>query len=149
MSTPKPESPAVHVALRYLYRDAGNYKQQGRVVVRATDLAGAGAAPLSDSDLRAAEQAIRAACDSGEFFLPEQIGLPTLHFEGARTGDDHDFHEILGLDLCVHGADGPLGAGCVASSTSDSDTPAPATLAELVAAFQAAARSGWRLRSWH
>lgn len=46
------------------------------------------------------EASMRAACDSGEYFVAEQIGVPVLYAElyalsGGPTIDDVAFHEFL------------------------------------------------------
>lgn len=73
----------------YMYRDAGNFKTAGRLL-------------LSGQDPRA-EDAIRQCLDWGDQFVAEQIGVPPLcaeHWEavGEEPSDlDHAFHEFLGL----------------------------------------------------
>jgi hypothetical protein len=70
----------------YLYRDASNYKAYGGVLLRGM---------LSDSDV----QRIRAHLQDEEFFIAEQIGLPTLYeqleeYSDGPTGDDHVWHSF-------------------------------------------------------
>lgn len=73
----------------YMYRDAGNFKTAGWLL-------------LSGQDPRA-EDAIRQCLDWGDQFVAEQIGVPPLcaeHWEavGEEPSDlDHAFHEFLGL----------------------------------------------------
>lgn len=48
------------------------------------------------------EDVLRAACDSREYFVAEQVGVPVLYAElyalsGGPTIDDVAFHEFLGL----------------------------------------------------
>lgn len=71
----------------YLYRDAGNYKAFGQVMLTGVH---------TEEDI----QAIRDACESGEYFIAEQIHIPALYGElyeygGGPTVDDHVFHEAL------------------------------------------------------
>ena len=73
----------------YQYGDADNISKPGRLL-----LAGA-----YDS---AIEELMRMACDSREYFVAEQIGVPVLYAElyalsGGPTIDDVAFHEFLGL----------------------------------------------------
>jgi len=73
----------------YMYRDGGNFKTSGRVL-------------LSGQDPQA-EEVIRRCLDWGDQFVAEQIGVPALcakHWEAVGEGPselDHAFHEFLGL----------------------------------------------------
>lgn len=73
----------------YMYRDAGNFKTTGRLLLSG-----------QDAD---AERAIRACLESAEQFVAEQIGVPALceeHWEsvGEDPSDlDHAYHEFIGL----------------------------------------------------
>ena len=78
----------------YQYRDAGNWK-----TFRSLLLSGCPDLP-TDAD------AIRRTLDSGDLFVPEQVGIPVLqqihlteheveNFEGDDL--DHAFHEFVGL----------------------------------------------------
>lgn len=73
----------------YMYRDAGNFKTHGQLL-----LAGA-----SDE----AEAAIRGCLEWGDEFVAEQVRVPSLcgeHWEAAGEGPselDHAFHEFVGL----------------------------------------------------
>lgn len=73
----------------YLYRDAGNYKVPGLLLLLGTFTA-------------AHDAAIRSACDGGELFVSEQVCISTLYAElyiysNGPTIDDHGFHEFHGL----------------------------------------------------
>ncbi|MBJ6979449.1 hypothetical protein [Luteimonas sp. MC1895] len=73
----------------YVYRDAGNFKTSGRLL-------------LSGQDTNA-EAAIRGCLEWSDQFVAEQIGVPALcneHWEsvGEDLSDlDHAFHEFVGL----------------------------------------------------
>ena len=73
----------------YVYRDAGNFKTAGRLL-------------LSGQDAHA-EGVIRRCLEWADQFVAEQIGVPALceaHWEsvGEDPSDlDHAFHEFLGL----------------------------------------------------
>lgn len=73
----------------YMYRDAGNFKTTGRLLLSGQD--------------GHAEVAIRACLDWADQFVAEQVGVPALckeHWEsvGEDPSDlDHAFHEFLGL----------------------------------------------------
>lgn len=73
----------------YLYRDSGNYKVWGKILLT-------GACSKCD------EAAIRECLDAGEYFVAEQVGVPALFAElwslsGGRTSEDHAFHEFSQL----------------------------------------------------
>lgn len=77
-----------HMVFEYLYRDAGNYKAWGEL--------------LLEGDLCEAEIArMTARFDSGEFFIAEQIGIPTLYelfwqqCQGSPSAEyDHVWHQF-------------------------------------------------------
>lgn len=75
----------------YQYRDASNYKARGQVLLHGR---------AKDADLKA----LRAKLESGEFFIPEQVGIqplqPQLWAACACAPDvdlDHCWHEFEGL----------------------------------------------------
>lgn len=76
-------------AFEYLYRDAGNFKAYGTV--------------LLDGVITAAnEQLVRSRLDGGEFFIAEQLGVPSLfeqlyNWSGGPTQSDHCWHEFGGF----------------------------------------------------
>ncbi len=77
----------------YQYGDADNVSKPGQLLLRGK----------CGSDL---EGLLRAACESGEFFVAEQIDVPVLYAElyalsGGPTIDDVAFHEFLGLRLAT------------------------------------------------
>lgn len=82
-------SSAAWTAFDYLYRDAGNYKTTGMLLLRGRD--------------PRAEPLIRGALEWGDQFVAEQVGIPTLcarHFADVGEGPtdlDHAFHEFVGL----------------------------------------------------
>ena len=78
-----------HSVFEYLYRDAGNYKSW------ATLLLVGKVTPTEESRLKD-------KLDGGEFFIPEQIGVPPLcqnlwRIGTGPTSDDHPWHEYCGL----------------------------------------------------
>ena len=83
------ESEKGFAVLEYLYRDAGNWKTHGAVLLRGK--------------VRDAGAAIRSCLEQGEFFVPEQVLLPALHPQHWRDHDDgpndldHAFHEFAEL----------------------------------------------------
>lgn len=75
--------------VEYQYRDASNYKAQGRVLLEGE---------YSDEQFAF----LTSVCDEGKFFIPEQVGLPPLReelyaYSGGPTEDDHQLHELLEL----------------------------------------------------
>lgn len=78
-------------AFCYVYADACNYKVYGSVPLL----------PVVEC-IQSAEQAISAACEAGEFFIPEQVGLKPLQpciSDGYvdPTVDDHIWHRFIGI----------------------------------------------------
>jgi hypothetical protein len=73
----------------YRYRDAANYKVEGRVLLLG--------------EITASERsAVEAKMESGQFFIAEQIGIPSLanalfEFGGGPTMEDHAWHEFVGF----------------------------------------------------
>lgn len=73
----------------YRYRDAGNYKVDGRILLIGT--------------LTKQEQfAIQSKMESGQFFIAKQVGIPPLfeklfEFGGGPTAEDHAWHEFDGF----------------------------------------------------
>jgi hypothetical protein len=73
----------------YLYRDASNYKAWGSLLLE-------GSATKEDIG------ELRARLDGGEFFIAEQVGIPTLYAELWKLSDGpsdddhvwHTFHEL-------------------------------------------------------
>ena len=78
-----------YVVFDYLYRDAGNWKTQGAVLLRGK--------------VRDNGAAIRSCLEQGEWFVPEQVLLPGLqrqHWVNHEDGPsdlDHAFHEFVDL----------------------------------------------------
>lgn len=73
----------------YQYRDAANFKVFGRLLLR-----GACTAEM--------EYFVRSNCESREYFVAEQVNIPTLYeelykFSNGSTINDVAFHEFLGL----------------------------------------------------
>lgn len=84
-----PANARVH-ALEYQYRDAGNWKTHGIVLLK-----GACAPQL--------HAGIVDALDAGLYFIAEQVGLPALQrrhndaYGSASANLDHAFHEFIDL----------------------------------------------------
>ena|SRR5690554_1293094 len=73
----------------YLYRDGGNFKTYGRLLLEGWD--------------EQADAKIRLCLESGELFVAEQVGVPVLcreHWESVGEGPsdlDHAYHEFVCL----------------------------------------------------
>ena len=78
-----------HCVFEYLYRDASNWKVWGKVILQGV--------PTKEETT-----ALCDCFDSGEFFIAEQLCIPTLFQEfmvrfGVPTKDDHCWHEFAGI----------------------------------------------------
>lgn len=79
-----------YTTFEYLYRDASNYKAWGGIILVGI---------LTESD----EKLITQRLESGEFFIAEQIGIPSLYeqlwkySEGEPNDDDHAWHSVHGF----------------------------------------------------
>lgn len=106
----------------FLYRDAGNFKTYGRILLLGQD--------------EAAEREIRACLEWGDQFVAEQVGIPALYqAHWASVGDgpsdlDHAFHEFVGLRV---------------AGSEDERLPVWGTLKKLVARMKRAA-GRWDVR---
>ena len=69
----------MNTKVNYLYRDGCNYKVHNEIIVRGK---------ITNEQINR----IYNKCD-GEFFIPEQIGLPVTRFEDI-TEDDHCYCEF-------------------------------------------------------
>lgn len=83
------DSPQEYCVFEYLYRDASNYKAWGKIL-------------LSGIPLQNDMATIRACFESDEYFVAEQVGIPTVYQElwelsGGPISDDHALHEFVAL----------------------------------------------------
>lgn len=84
----------MNVEVRYLYRDASNYKQYESVVMKLVDADKPEdlESPLRErfADLQVWPEVV--------YFRPEDLGWPTAYFEDHdESGDDLGLHEIEGV----------------------------------------------------
>lgn len=90
MDTTTPATAQPLHALHYMYRDAGNWKTPGVVLL---------AGPLCAAD----RDGIFSSLDGGLLFVAEQVGIPPLQRRhqdehgSADTDLDHAFHELIAL----------------------------------------------------
>jgi hypothetical protein len=73
----------------YLYRDSGNFKVWGALLLSGSS---------SDED----EAILRSYLEAGELFVAEQVGIPVLYLDlwalsNGRTHEDHAYHEFVAL----------------------------------------------------
>jgi hypothetical protein len=78
-----------YTAFSYAYRDAANFKAHGEIWLRGK---------LNEAE----REQVLAGLESGEYFVAEQLNVPTLYHElytysGGRTEDDHAWHSLEGL----------------------------------------------------
>ena len=86
--------------MEYLYRDAGNYKSWGAVVVpNASD-------PLALDEI---EAIARTSLIDGAWFVAAAAGLPDLHGDDWDDELDHDWHELHGFAETAAPPDDPCG----------------------------------------
>jgi len=77
----------------YMYRDAGNWKTYGALLLAGSD--------------KSAEARILESLDSGNIFVAEQVSIPALcqkHWKDFGDGPsdmDHAFHEFVCLRLAT------------------------------------------------
>ena len=112
---------APFTAFDYRYRDAGNYKASGSLLLIGR---------LSTDE----REMIIDRLEAGELFLAEQVGIRPLYaalyeLTGGPTYDDHCWHEFSGFR--------DIGGGA-------QDIPVWGEATSLVAAFEKV--SGWDLR---
>lgn len=74
----------VNTKILYMYGDASNYKNHTEEILEGT---------LTNEE----KDVLISYCDGKEFFIPEQVGLPSCQF-GSWTEDDHPWHEIKWLE---------------------------------------------------
>jgi len=76
-------------AFDYMYRDAGNFKAFGTIVLKGY---------LSTGD----QEIVCTSLDGGEFFVAEQVGVPALYddlykWSAGPTVSDHCWHTFIGF----------------------------------------------------
>jgi hypothetical protein len=73
-----------NIRFAYLYRDAGNYKQNGEAIFGNKD-----ALPIGEIGKQ-----IRSFLHDGEFFIARQVHIEERFFD-APNDDDHPWHEFV------------------------------------------------------
>jgi len=77
-----------NIKFNYLYRDAGNYKQFGNIVL----------SNLNIIALDLVEDIVRGNLIDGEFFNAHKWGVPPLFFD-TKNEDDHEWHEFERIEM--------------------------------------------------
>jgi len=79
----------MNIALEYMYRDAANYKQFSKVILsNKTALQLTEINNINNSFLI-----------YGEYFIHQNLKLPSLHYFKYDAELDHEFHELLEIAL--------------------------------------------------
>jgi hypothetical protein len=112
-----------NIRLRYLYRDASNFKQHGEAIF-------SNPARLS---LKAIEERIRANLRDSEFFIARQICLEEFFFDTLYE-DDHPWHEFTSVEATT---DPPFDPECWRERGKRRD------IAEFLSELETANRAGW------
>jgi len=78
-----------YFVMEYMYRDANNFKAFGQLLISGK---------LTDENIIE----IKSFLDSGEYFIAEQVGIPTLYsqlwkYSNGPTVADHAYHEFIKL----------------------------------------------------
>ena len=103
----------MNTKMNYLYRDGANYKAHNEYIVKGE---------ITEKQIK---RIIK--CLDGEFFIPEQLGLPIVRPDDKLTPDDHCFCELYEDDF----------------ETTTDDAYEDITCEELVQRFEKAAKDGW------
>lgn len=89
----------MNVSIQYLYRDAGNNKIWGDIVF----------SNRINLDVSKLEIDIKNALIDGEFFVAEDVGLPSLHFDRHDAELDHGWHEYFSIEKTDNSPNDDLG----------------------------------------
>jgi len=84
------ENSEKNIQFNYGYRDAGNNKNWGLVILANSN---------HISDLELADLLIREELFEDEFFYPNQLNIPSIHFEEWNRQLDHDWYEFVDLEF--------------------------------------------------
>lgn len=117
------DCPGGHTIFEYMYRDAGNWKTYGAL--------------LLNGDAQGVRESLRECFEWADLFVAEQVGIPPLcaeHFAACGEGPsdlDHAYHEFVDLRA--------------ATDAEVASMPVAGSLDELVARIRAAAGQ-WDVR---
>lgn len=77
-----------NIKFNYLYRDGGNYKNFGSVIL----------SNFNNVDITKVDHYIRHNLIDGEYFSAKNWNIPDLSFE-IPNFDDHEFHEFENVEI--------------------------------------------------
>ena len=77
-----------NIKFNYLYRDAGNYKQFGNIILSNPN----------NISIDLVTDIIRKNLIDGEFFEAGKWGVPSLFFD-TKNEDDHEWHEFENIEI--------------------------------------------------
>ena len=89
----------MNVCFEYLYRDAGNFKNWGKIIF--SNRKGHSAHYL--------KQQARKVLIDGEFFVADKANVPNLQFEEHITTLDHDWYEFYSFEPSIISPNDSLG----------------------------------------
>jgi len=89
----------MNILVQYLYRDAGNNKIWSDVVF----------SNRMNLDVCELETNIKNALIDGEFFVAEDVGLPSLCFDRYDEELDHGWHEYFSIKKTANSPNDDLG----------------------------------------
>ena len=89
----------MNTKITYLYRDADNYRVHNECVIEGE---------FTEQQI----DKIMECCDEGEYFIPQQVGMPERKFDEYDTEADHCWFELnkAGFEQTSRPADLPLTA---------------------------------------
>lgn len=86
----------INTRIAYQYRDAANWKKEGRWIL---------AGKASPGEVAAISEAL----DDQGFFVPHAVGMPMLApYGGTWCEDDHPYHRIVSVEHTHEPADGAV-----------------------------------------
>ena len=78
----------MNICFEYLYRDAGNNKLHGVMILKGNDT----------NRLDEIDEEIKRNLMDQSFFVPKDVGIEPLRFDQFDIDLDHDWHEYCGVD---------------------------------------------------
>jgi len=83
-----------NIKFSYTYRDAGGSKKYGEVIFSTEHTI----------DINTTNSEIRRHLIDGEFFYPDQLAIPSIHFETYIAEIDHDWYFFEGIEITSESA---------------------------------------------
>lgn len=88
----------MNIRMEYLYRDAANYKQWGRITFRNPR-------GLTAEDVT---ELVQSVLIDGEYFVAEKARIPVLYFTDRDSELDHEWHEFHSFESTMNMPDDSL-----------------------------------------